>query len=247
MLKIQETLPGIKYLTVQSNKQKENDKNNFANDLCDFIQNSQELVRVSLVMNEFKDDEVFRLMETSIFHQRIQILQIAEVNEKENMLDPQAHGTEAELEYLEAANIEIGADIKHFGRIFMQNNSLRRLEIRYSPLPLPLILVLFQNIRANKALRELVLTDGSLEKAIPCCYEVLKESLGYNSTLQSIDFSANHQLEYSFSSHQHLLQALPKHRSLRKLKVGCKDEAARELYQKFKGKVQLRVNNRRIN
>jgi hypothetical protein len=74
LLKIQETLPGIKYLTVQSNKQKENDKNNFANDLCDFIQNSQELVRVSLVMNEFKDDEVFRLMETSIFHQRIQIL-----------------------------------------------------------------------------------------------------------------------------------------------------------------------------
>jgi len=97
----------------------------------------------------------------------------------------------------------------------MQNTCLVKLEIRFTPLSLPLIIVLFQSMSKNTSVKRLILTDGTLKLAVPESFEVLKESLLQNKTVQSLSLQHNSPWQSrSFSFHQHLIELVCKSKTL---------------------------------
>ncbi|CDW71845.1 UNKNOWN [Stylonychia lemnae] len=172
--------------------------------LKNFLDGNDSLARISFVMNQMPEDDVYWTIETCLEHPNLEIIQIAERWVKSVSLDEGK--SEKEKAILERpTNISICRGI--YIRL-QQNESLKILEIRYLTLSRNVLQAIFKGLQKNKHLLRLVLTNDALKLANQHEFQLLGEAIKLNQVLKHIDLSFNQNFDSSLAFNSEITDSL---------------------------------------
>lgn len=150
---IDEHFPKLMYLTLQQCSLPENFIKQFKN----FLNANDTLVRLSVLYNQLTEEDCLEIIETALDHPELEILQIADKfkNENENSDDDappppsKKKGVIPKYKPLSETKISLcrGIQVR-----LQQNESLKKLELRYVTLNRQLLQALFKGLEKNKSL-----------------------------------------------------------------------------------------------
>ncbi len=153
ILAMDEHFPKLMYLTLQQCYLPENFIMQFKN----FLNANDTLVRLSVLYNQFTEEDCLEIIETALDHPELEILQIADKLKNENEISdddappppPKKKGTISKGKILSESKITLcrGIQVR-----LQQNEALKKLEIRYITLNRQLIQAIFKGLEKNKSL-----------------------------------------------------------------------------------------------
>lgn len=133
--------PRIKYLTLQQCYLCAN----FNMQMKKYLDGNDSLLRFSLIMNKLREDQVLEAIETSLEHPNMEVLQIAEKLIVEE--DEKSEQSKLKENQLNKVSIMKGIQVR-----LQQNESLKKLEIRYFALSRQMMAAIFRGVTKNRCL-----------------------------------------------------------------------------------------------
>lgn len=161
-----------------------------------------------MVLNKQTEEEVLGAVESCLEHPNLEVLQIVEKlgvdsDSEEEEEEDQPKG-KSKINSKNAGGGSKSTLCKGLQIRIQQNESLKKLEIRYLTLNRQMLSCLFKGLLKNKHLQKLILTNEVFKYATAQEFQLLGEMLKSNQTLRSIDFSKNTILDDNLRFHQEI-------------------------------------------
>ena len=198
-----------------------------------YIDGNDSLVRLSLLMNQFTEEELFETFERCMDHPNLEVLQIVdkikkpeddigdgEDDEDEAPKPRKGKGKGKEVpardKGLNATKLSLckGIQIR-----LQQNESLKKIEIRFIVLNRKFLEAVFIAMANNRTLQKLIMTNEVLKLATAVELKLLGDALKDSTSMLMVDLSNNSSFDYNLEFHESITEPLINTSSLKLRKI----------------------------